>query len=426
MTSNPPTEAFVWIFLPKARDPVVAGRLYAEGDRLWFNYGRSYLARDDAIAIYDPELPLKAGPQAPAPNLFMASALRDGAPDAWGRRVILNRKLGLRGRNADVDRLDELTYLLESSSDRAGALDFQTSPSAYQLRGASPATLEELLEAAQRVEAGVLITPELEQALFHGSALGGARPKALIDDGERKLIGKFSSSGDIYNVVKGEFLAMRLAAHAGLRVAPVSLTRAAGRDVLLVERFDRVREADGWSRRAMVSALTLLELDELMGRYASYEDVATIIRRRFVDHGGALRELFARLVFNILSGNTDDHARNHAAFWDGAQLELAPAYDICPQGRAGNVASQAMLISGETRDSRLSVCLDATPQFQLTRDEGEQIIATQIAAIRAKWVDACDAADLSQVERRYFWRRQFLNPFAFEGLTGSLAEENHD
>ena len=104
-------------------------------------------------------------------------------------------------------------------------------------------------------------------------------------------------------------------------------------------------------------------LDELMARYASYEDLATIIRHRFQAPADTLHELFKRLVFNILCGNTDDHARNHAAFWDGRSLNLTPAYDICPQQRAGNEATQAMLIIGDQRFSRLSVCLKAAPVF---------------------------------------------------------------
>jgi serine/threonine-protein kinase HipA len=81
-----------------------------------------------------------------------------------------------------------------------------------------------------------------------------------------------------------------------------------------------MRSDGGWRRRAMVSALTLLELDEMMAAYASYEKLAEIIRHRFIDAKRTLRELFSRIVFNILCGNTDDHARNHAAFWDGKQL----------------------------------------------------------------------------------------------------------
>jgi serine/threonine-protein kinase HipA len=241
MTSKPHhDEAYVWIWLPGVTEPVVAGRVWRDGDRLIFNYGRSYLDRADAIPIYEPELPLKRGAIVPEAGLAMAGCLRDGAPDAWGRRVILNRMLGLRGRDADIGALDELTYMLESGSDRIGALDFQASPTTYQPRAARTASLEELLSAADKVDKGLPLTDELDQALFHGSSLGGARPKAMIQDGDRKLIAKFSSSTDTYNVVKAEFVAMRLAARVGLTAAPVRLEQVAGKDVLLVERFDRL------------------------------------------------------------------------------------------------------------------------------------------------------------------------------------------
>jgi len=420
MTSEP-TEAFVWIWLPGAVTPVVAGRMFRDGERLSFNYGRSYLDRPEAVAIYDPELPLRAGAQAPAPGLQMPACLRDATPDAWGRRVILNRRLGLRGPDMDVTRLDELTYALDSSSDRVGALDFQSSATEYTPRTAAEAPLEELLSAARRVEEGVPITPELEQALFHGSALGGARPKALISDRDTRLIAKFSSSSDIYNVVKGEYVAMRLAAEAGLDVAPVRLVEAAGRDVLLVERFDRVMTPDGTARRALVSALTLFGLDEMMARYASYQDLAAIIRRRFDAPTHSLREMYSRLVFNVLIGNTDDHARNHAALWDGRSLRLTPAYDICPQARAGQEAGQAMLIHEDRRDSRLATCLEAAGTFLLGRDDAVAIITRQIEIIKSRWDGVADEAGLTPVDRAYFWRRQVLNPYAFVGAPEPIA-----
>src|SRR3546814_6656401 len=107
---------------------------------------------------------------------------------------------------------------------------------------------------------------------------------------------------------------MRLATLAGLSVSPVRLAKASGKDVLLVERFDRMVDEFGWQRRAMVSALTMLGLDEMQARYASYQDLAETIRFRFRDPKATLHELFGRLTFNILVGNVDDHARNHAAF----------------------------------------------------------------------------------------------------------------
>jgi serine/threonine-protein kinase HipA len=207
MTSEIPSqysEAYVWVWLPDATVPVVAGLLSKQGPQLVFNYGRSYLARQDAIALYAPELALQSGVISLIPGLSMPSCLRDASPDAWGRRVLINRKLGAKvadGRNVAEIELDELTYLLESGSDRIGALDFQRSPIHYEPRQAQQPSLEELSSAAEKVERGVSLSPEPDQALLHGTSLGGARPKVLLDDGERKFIAKFSASNDLYSVV---------------------------------------------------------------------------------------------------------------------------------------------------------------------------------------------------------------------------------
>ena len=198
-------EAYVWIWLPQETQPVVAGLIARQNDgRLMFNYGQSYLARENAIAIYDPELPLKAGEIALHDKLQLPSCIRDASPDAWGRRVIVNRALGLKGQDASIAELDELTYLLESGSDRIGALDFQRSATTYVPRQQANATLEELMQSAERVEKGVPLSPDLDLALQHGTSIGGARPKALIDSGDKKFIAKFSASNDLYNVVKAE------------------------------------------------------------------------------------------------------------------------------------------------------------------------------------------------------------------------------
>jgi serine/threonine-protein kinase HipA len=206
-------EAFVWIWLPDKTEPVVAGKLQAQNHKLLFNYGKSYLERihdtaKPAIAIYAPELPLQAGVLPLLDGLTMPGCMRDAAPDAWGRRVIINKLLALKGADNDTTLLDELTYLLESGSDRIGALDFQRSPSEYVPRAVNHASLEELLASAARVETGGLLSPELDQALFHGSSIGGARPKALIEVENKKYVAKFSSSTDLYSVVKVEFIAI--------------------------------------------------------------------------------------------------------------------------------------------------------------------------------------------------------------------------
>lgn len=416
-------EAYVWIWLPEQTKPIVAGKLEAEGDTLSFNYGKSYLARindtPQAISIYKPELPLKAGAISNLDGLSMPGCIRDSAPDAWGRRVIINKKLGLKGADTDTASLDELTYLLESGSDRIGALDFQQSPTEYVPRSAKNVSMEELMQSAERVERGVPLTPELDQALYHGSSIGGARPKALIEEDGTKYIAKFSATTDLYSVVKAEFIAMRLADLAGIDVAPVKMLKAANKDVLLIERFDRKlvvnqnNEKD-WTRKSMVSALTLFGLDDMMARYASYETLAEIIRHRFNNPKDTLKELYSRLLFNILCGNTDDHARNHAAFWDGKNLSLTPAYDICPQGRAGNEAGQAMRIIGENNLSQFKTCLDAAHNFLLSKNQAHEIFEHQKSVIEQNWLSICDEAELNKVDRNLFWGRQFLNPFSVE------------
>ncbi|MCP3936885.1 MAG: HipA domain-containing protein [Actinomycetia bacterium] len=411
--SESPSEAYVWTWLPGADEPVVAGRIEAAGSIFFFNYGQSFLRNTNAVPLYEPELPLRSGQIRPLASLEIAGCFSDASPDAWGQRVVMHRLLGSSPRDVDPAQLSPLTYLLESGSDRIGALDFQTSATEYIARGGA-ASLEELLQAAERVESGVPFSMELDGALLHGSSIGGARPKALLNDGDRKLIAKFSSSMDSYPIVKGEYAAMALAHRVGLDVARVELVQALGKDVLIVERFDR-----GWGtneRRSVISALTILELGEMFARYATYPDLADQMRSRFVGGDAAARELFSRIVFNILVGNTDDHARNHAAFWDGRDLELTPAYDICPQLRAGGETAQAMAIGRDGfRLSQLAGCVKAAAEYLLSESEARLIIDHQVEVIEAEWSEVADDATMTEADRQYFLRRQFLNPFAFEG-----------
>jgi serine/threonine-protein kinase HipA len=117
-------------------------------------------------------------------------------------------------------------------------------------------------------------------------------------------------------------------------------------------------------------------------------------------------------VFNILCGNTNDHARNHAAFWDGKHLSLTPAYDICPQGSTGNEAGQAMRIVGDNNLSQFKTCLMVAPKFLISKSEAFGIFEHQISVIGQNWQVVCEEAELSEIDRQLFWRRQFLNPFS--------------
>lgn len=409
MTSEA-TDAFVWIWLPSATEPVVAGRLIAEGSRVSFIYGRSYLERPDRIPLYEPELPLVDELIAPIVG-DRPGCIADAGPDSWGQRVILNARFGRQASvSADLGLID---YLLASASNRIGALDFQASATDYVPRSKGDATVDELARASEIVDQRLPLSDELAEALLRGSSIGGARPKATLTDGGRHLIAKFASSTDPFPVVQAEFVAMRLAHLAGLDAASVDITDALDKHVLLVERFDRTHEG---RRRALVSALTILGLAEHEARYASYADLADVIRRRFTDSTHTLPELFGRIVFSILISNTDDHARNTAAFWNGQALTLTPAYDLCPQPRAGGEAKQIMAIGRDGwRFSQLAGCVEHADVYHLSKNQAREIVDRQIDVLMEHWHKVCDEGGLTVHERSGLWGTQFCNPYAFYG-----------
>lgn len=405
MTSDRPAEAYVWTWLPDATEPVVCGRLERRADRFIFSYGRSYLDRPDAVPIYEPELPLDDFEHEPLDGP-MPLCIDDAAPDSWGRAVI-NAKLGAVGAE-----LDPLVYLLESGSDRVGAIDFQTSPTEYVPRAPVHAPIDQLVMAADMIEAGEPIDPDLETALVHGTPLGGARPKALIVDSDVTMLAKFSRVAETFRWTQSEYVSMELARRAGLDVASVRYVETMHRGVLLVERFDRTSSG---GRRRVVSAATVLSMRAIVAaQHFSYVELADEIRARFINPDANLRELFSRIMFNILIGNTDDHARNHAAFLVHDGLDLTPAYDVAPQPRLGETARHPRFGNDANgRESRIAALIDAAPLYHLTAGQGREIADRQVEVIRRDWNEVCDTARLTYAQRESLLAGPILNPYAF-------------
>lgn len=414
MTSEP--GAFVWVWLPGSTEPVVAGAVTQVGDELRFNYGRSYLQRADSIPLQPDGLPLVPGAHRPPVGLEAHGVIRDAAPDSWGMQIITRRLLGAGA--ADTNEVPLLTHLVESGSNRIGALDFQSSPTEFRSRD-THGTLEELVDAGERMAMGLPFSPELDDALTHGTSVGGARPKALlVDDAgprRRELIAKFSVSTDTFPWVQAESVGMELARRCGVEVAPTELTRAQGRDVLLVERFDR--PADG-TRRLLLSGLTLLGLHEMVSRYGTYVQVAEQLRLRSADPEATLRELFTRIVVSVLIGNTDDHPRNISVFWDGRSLELTPAYDMCPQPRSTGEAEQAMAFgSAGLRRSRLADVATAAATYRLSAVTAAEIIDRCTTTVMDSFDEVCAALGVDPFTRDLLWRRSVANESIFYPVT---------
>jgi serine/threonine-protein kinase HipA len=394
---------YVWAWLPGETTPVPAGVLRARARGLWFDYGTSWLNRPGAFAL-GPDLPLQRGSFRPQGDLGMPGSIRDAAPDGWGRLVITDRVLAHR----DVDKVDDPSlFLLESDSNRLGAIDFQLRSDAYTPREGT-ATLDELQQAAELIATGAVLPPQLAAAAAHGTSMGGARPKATVSDSTGEWIAKFSVSSETNDVIHAEAMGIALARRVGIDVPEFRLERSMNRDVLMTRRFDR--GPDG-TRRPVVSALTMLGLDEATWREGSYPALLDELRLRSAQTADLGAEIFRRVAFNIAIRNTDDHLRNHAAFWDGERLELTPAYDLSPTFAAGETQEQALAYGRDgQRDANFQSLLAVAADYRLTENEGRDIINGIVDTIAIQWGDAADEAELTERDRRNFSGWLFLNP----------------
>ncbi|PKL94559.1 MAG: type II toxin-antitoxin system HipA family toxin, partial [Gammaproteobacteria bacterium HGW-Gammaproteobacteria-8] len=298
------SERIVFMHLPGETDAVPAGRLTLIEQGLQvqasrFAYGRRYLQRANAVPVDPVALALADGGGdaglVPPDGLALFGALRDATPDAWGRRVIENR---LR---APPNGLPESTYLDHAGPHRAGALDVRPTPTSRSADGVLPSVMDlgHLLDATARIEEGEPVPAHLEVFFAGGPSVGGARPKSVVrmDDGE--WIAKFPSVNDRFNMPLIERATLELAREAGLNVPRTSIESLADdRQVMLIERFDRLSLPTGIGRRHMVSALTMLALHEQDSPDSSYAAIADALGQHGVRGciAGDRRELYARMV----------------------------------------------------------------------------------------------------------------------------------
>ena len=417
MATTTSKQVYVWTWLPGSTDPVPAGVLERRGGSvdLSFRYGEQYRERLNAVPLYNMPIDGPTWHEA-SHNLKMPAAIRDASPDSWGRRVILQR---LDPASDDTEDLDEVTYLLQSGSNRLGAVDFQTSAREYEAR-VETAKLDQLLEAAELVQKGMKLPGYLERALLYGTAIGGARPKALLDDDGRQLIAKFSTSTDTYDVVGAEAASIYIARKLGIPVTDAQVVTSMGRKVLLLERFDRGPEG---TRRPVVSGLTILNLPEQWVPSGSYPDLLDKLLQQSASAKGLGKGIFRRAAFNIAIGNTDDHLRNHAAFWDGTHLELTPAYDLSPVFRSGETASQALALNRDgDRTSSLETLVNAAADYRLDKGTARNIAEEVTDAIATHWEDAVEFAEMTTADQDLMWGRMFLNPGSVRSIALSAAD----
>jgi serine/threonine-protein kinase HipA len=356
-------DLYLW-FLADPALPRYVGRLrlVEAGKGVSLQYGDDWLSGGFPLSE---DLVLNDIEQLPRWKGMAVGAVDDARPDRWGERVIqyLDKPA----------RLSLMEYLYYAGDDRFGALGVSTSEAAYSPRPKSPLPrlqqAQHLSEAVHKVSARAPVSSLERQMLNAGGSFGGAKPKALIDIGGVQWVIKFFDNEPI-DVPLIEHASMTLAKLAGITVAETRVVPLAGENALAVRRYDR----DGPKRIHCISAGTALRAQATAGQEPElgYPSLAQLLRRAGVtdedQNLSDMRELFRRMVFNILIDNTDDHEKNHAlqvvAPTRQGRYRLAPAYDILTTNSGAGY--QEFIVGTNQRDSTLSNAMSQCELFGYT------------------------------------------------------------
>jgi serine/threonine-protein kinase HipA len=413
MTSKPPA-CFVYITLPGATSAVTAGKFVLDrnraGDPLGrFVYGKSYLENAQAVPIDPVELKLAEATFETVQLNGVFGALRDAGPDFWGRRVI--------EKHAGKAQLGEMDYLLQSADDRAGALGFGLNnvPPAPLRKFNQTIDLAKLQELAEALIKGEIpndpAAPQVQELLLLGTSMGGARPKAVVQDDDGLWVAKFNHPDDRWNNTRVEHAMLRLARKCGINAAESRIETVGGKDVLLIKRFDRGKTKDGYTRTRMVSGLTVLRAGETADARArwSYVILAEELRRLVAEPKKDAHELLRRMTFNALISNLDDHPRNHAIIAPDQHWKLSPAYDLTPSPVVAQERRDlAMQVGAQGRYANAKNIGSEHARFLLDKEEAEKIVADMREAV-GHWYDVVRACGVSENDAETI-RGAFLYP----------------
>lgn len=352
-------------------------------DHFSFEYSPEWLKLHGGIILSGDVLNVR-GMQHPRGGNSVFGFVKDSFPDRWGRLLLDRReRLAAQEEQRPVRSLSNYDYLvgiedltrmggIRYSKEENGTFINENSkycvPPLESLRALCDAC-EELESAEERNE-----LPQqrwLDQLVDPGSSLGGARPKANVVDTDGKYyVAKFPSKKDLEDTELIEHFSHLLARKAGINVANTKvLSVSKSRHILLSERFDRT--VDG-KRRHFASAMSLLGLDDGCGATTGngYLDIVDFIVSNCTNVQQNLRELYRRVAFNILFGNTDDHFRNHGFLLTPKGWTLSPAYDINPSTKR----YQCLLINENTETSDIKALLDACESYMLSRKDAQNIV----------------------------------------------------
>lgn len=369
------------------------------GEAISFEYHPAWL-EDRACFSLEPALALGRGAFVPAGSLPVFGSIGDSAPDTWGRRLMQRAERRRAEREGRAIRtLQELDYLLGVSDvSRLGALRFRhvgeevfQSPTSMGVPGLLE--LGRLLQSTERILRDEETDEDLQLIFAPGSSLGGARPKASVVDNHRHLsIAKFPKETDEYSIELWESVAITLAQRAGIRTPDHELLRVAGRPVMLSRRFDRVAN----TRVPFLSGLSMLSLKD--GERGSYPELVDALTRYGARAREDARELYRRMVLNILISNVDDHLRNHGFLWSGPEgWTLSPVYDLNPTPTDVRPRILTTNITLDEATCDVDLALSSAEYFSLGPKDAKAIVK-EVALATSAWREVAAAAGATRGE----------------------------
>ena len=416
-------QAYVFIQLPETLQTVPAALLKVTRQRDGtyvgrFRYGDRYLERPDAVEFDPYKLPLGKDVHEFTKLKGIPGAIRDAAPDAWGRCVIEHK---LKRDPADLEEID---YLLHGPQDGAGYLSFglNREPPAPRRPYNRTHQLSDLIAAAEAVEDGRRVPEQILEQLEPGTSMGGARPKATVEHDSALWLAKFPERGDRFNMQRVEFAMLDLARQCELNPCRARLETVAGRDVLMLQRFDRKRADGGYLRMGFVSALTVLDAEDgysSRDRW-SYPLLADGVRRWSSRPQQDCAELFRRMVFNAAVTNNDDHPRNHALLRHSDGWRLSPMYDVVPVPVVSlERRDLALTVGTHGRAASLYNLVSQCGRFGLVEGEARKEIQ-RIASVVRTWRDSFAASGVASKDIEYIAPAMLPSSFLSETPPGPV------
>ncbi|MGD8175535.1 type II toxin-antitoxin system HipA family toxin [Marinimicrobium sp. ARAG 43.8] len=372
------------------------GQLSARPPVGTFRYDSQWLENRDAYPLDPENLPLKAHTFRTTNRKAVFGVFTDAGPDDWGTRVLL--------LNNSSTPKNEIERLLRTSGSGVGTLAFSLSRSATRPASQPPdiTLLAELSNVIQKVSERETLTSDQLALIEPGSSMGGARPKVVVCEGEESWLVKFSRVSDPVDIPRLEYATMKLLFQAGFHVPEVRLEELGnGQTAFLIKRFDRTPGQPVH----FLSANSLFNLDRVrtvrdskLNPY-SYINLARILRHHSSEPERDCHELFRRMVFNILIGNVDDHARNHGMIYEINQQRwgIAPAYDVLPTIH-GAQGRQAMGVGVDGANSTKTNALSYANLFMLDKTTANRFYS-EVKAIAEELPHFAQQAGMAAAEQ---------------------------